>query len=267
MPATLTLGPLALPLDRLAAIVALWAFLGLSGLIGARLRCPAAGRGGWLAVLVGLAAARTAWVGAYWRAYAADPWSIPAFWQGGFRVEAGVAAAAVAILATVRPRRAAGVLLAALFGVALAYGAATMALRSGAERPLLPGLRLTTLDGRPLLLDRMRGRPFVLNLWAGWCPPCRREMPMVAQVAAQAPMPVLLVDQGEDAATVRAFLARQGLGTRGVVLDEGGAVARAGGATALPTTLFVDAAGRIRRRHVGEISRAALLAGMEELRR
>lgn len=268
MPETVMVGPLALPLDRLAAIVSIWAFVGLAGRIAAQDGGDrAVARAGWGAVVVGLLAGRAAWVIGNWPAYRVAPADIVAFWQGGLALWPGVAAAALVVGLSVRRSRGRRALLAALAGIALIYGAATMVLERQAVRPLPRGIVLTALDGRRLELDKLRGRPFVVSLWASWCPPCRREMPMMAAVAAQAPMPVLLVNQGEGSAAVRAFLARQGLTERGVALDPGGALARATGAAALPTTLFVGADGRIRFVQAGEISRAGLLRGLQALAR
>jgi thiol-disulfide isomerase/thioredoxin len=69
-------------------------------------------------------------------------------------------------------------------------------------------LNLTTPSGAPLPLDRFRGRPFVVNLWATWCGPCRRELPMLDAVASRpGEVPILLADQGEAQAIVSGFSA------------------------------------------------------------
>lgn len=270
MPATLMLGPLAFPTDRLLALAALLLFLALSGQIAARWRRPDAGDAGWAALLVGLVVARIGWILANLSAYRADPWSMIAFWQGGFAFWPGVVAAGLFIAYRLGRTHITGAMLAALGGVALIYASAA-ALLAPRPVPLPHGLVLRHLDGRALSLDSLRGRPFVVNLWASWCPPCRREMPTVAQVAAEqsassTPVPVLLANQGENAETVRAYLARGKLPARGVLLDADALIGQATGSAALPTTLFVDAKGQIRQIHSGEISRAALMQGIAALR-
>jgi hypothetical protein len=93
-------------------------------------------------------------------------------------------------------------------------------------------------------------------------------MPMLAQVGAANPdVPVLLINQGEDAQRVRAFLREEGLASSNILRDAHGVVGQALGSSALPTTAFVSADGVVIELHVGEISRAALMASISDLRR
>ena len=130
----------------------------------------------------------------------------------------------------------------------------------------MPSIALTDLAGQQIALSEP-GQPMVINLWATWCPPCRREMPMLIEVAEDSPVPVLLANQGENQATIRAFLAEQQLSDDAVLTDPNGMLGRAVASPALPTTLFVDAAGEVVDVHAGEISRAALTAAIRDLQR
>lgn len=125
--------------------------------------------------------------------------------------------------------------------------------------PSLPDLELLTLEGRSARLSSYAGMPVVLNLWATWCPPCRREMPVLEQAQTAFPdVAFVLVNQGESAQLAKAFLESEGLNLTDVLLDPDSKTMlemRTGG---LPTTLFFDAQGRMVDLHLGEITMADL---------
>ena len=266
MPQVVHLGPLALALDRLVAIAGIWLFLAATAWI-ARRSGGRADRAGWIAVAAGLVAARLAFVVQNLAAFAMEPLAAIYVWQGGFSAPYGFAAAALTLAALLRGpiRRKSLLLLLLLAGTWLAF---ERIARTAEARPLPATAVATRLDGRAFDFRTLRGRPFVVNLWATWCPPCRREMPMLVEVARANPeVPVLLLNQGESSARVSAYLREEGLAVESVLLDPDFTFsAAAGGGGALPTTLFVDADGRISRTHSGEISRAALIAAITEMK-
>ena len=115
------------------------------------------------------------------------------------------------------------------------------------------------LDARPVDLGSYRGRPVVLNLWATWCPPCRREMPAFEQAQAAFPkVAFVMVNQGESAQHARAFLEREGLTLTDVLLDPSSRTMQEMGTRGLPTTLFFDTQGQLVASHVGELTIASL---------
>lgn len=123
----------------------------------------------------------------------------------------------------------------------------------------LPPLMLKQLDGGSIDFAKIKGKPLVINLWATWCPSCRHEMPMMAEIAASTDkVTFLFVNQGEDVAKIRAFFDAENIKLRHVVLDPGSQVARHYGARGLPMTLFIGADGLSRVAYMGEISREAL---------
>lgn len=213
------------------------------------------------AVLIGLLAARVGYVLRSWSDYAAAPATILALGDGGFLWWAGLPVALAwagwrtAELPRLRRRLLEALLVGLLVWLALAFAQA----RWQRQAPPLPSLALTTLDGQAVTLPPAADRPRVINLWASWCPPCRRELPAFVVARARHPeVAFVLINQGEDAATVRAFLTARGLPADAVLLDPGSSAMAAAGARALPTTLFLDAAGRPQAVHLGELTLAAL---------
>ncbi|WP_186168076.1 TlpA family protein disulfide reductase [Burkholderia gladioli] len=213
------------------------------------------------ALLVGLLVARLAYVLRWWPQYAAAPASIVAIGDGGFSAWAGLAAALVLLAWRLRRRPAARrpVLSGLLVGLA-AWGIAQGVLGSIRDNaPPLDTLAISTLDAKPVAPGRFADKPVILNLWASWCPPCRREMPVLAQAQAAHPeLTVLMLNQGEDASTVRGFLSQMGLRFDEVMLDPRRDAMRVYGSRGLPTTLFFDARGHLVESHVGEITAARL---------
>ncbi|MBU9687493.1 TlpA family protein disulfide reductase [Burkholderia gladioli] len=213
------------------------------------------------ALLVGLLVARLAYVLRWWPQYAAAPASIVAIGDGGFSAWAGLAAALVLLTWRLRRRPAARrpVLGGLLVGLA-AWGIAQGVLGSIRDNaPPLDTLAISTLDAKPVAPGRFADKPVILNLWASWCPPCRREMPVLAQAQAAHPeLTVLMLNQGEDASTVRGFLSQMGLRFDEVMLDPRRDAMRVYGSRGLPTTLFFDARGHLVESHVGEITAARL---------
>lgn len=219
------------------------------------------------AVLVGLLAARLGYVLLWWPEYMAAPRSIIAIGDGGFLWWAGLPAAAAFAWWRTGKRRplrrpllagiAAGMLAWAVFGGLLA-----MMQRAA---PPLPAFELATLDGEPTTLAALSGRPMVLNLWATWCPPCRREMPVLADAQRRWPDVVfVLANQGEDRGTIGDYLDAAGLELDHVLLDPQSQAMLETGTRGLPTTLFFDADGRLVDTHMGELTRASLASTLQK---
>lgn len=208
----------------------------------------------------GLVAARLGYVALWWGDYHAKPMSILAIGDGGFIWWAGVLAALGFIGWRARHmrqlRRAA--LAGVLTGVAVWSGAG-MVVGLLHHSPPMPDLQLATLEEEPVSLLSYRGQPTVINLWATWCPPCRREMPVFEQAQAAFPgVNIVMINQGESAEHAQTFLASQGLTLDNVLLDHFSRTMHATGARALPTTLFYSAQGELVHAHMGELTMASL---------
>ena len=255
----INIGPLALPVRVLAPLLAL-AAAGTAASWWARRRAADPAPALWQMALWGLLAARAAFVLKHLDTYLLDPLSILDIRDGGFTAFAGLLVALAIGLEAVRRQAVLRrpLLASSLAGVTV-WAAATVGFAAAGPAPAsIPDLALRRLDGSTLQLAAT-GKPTVVNLWATWCPPCRREMPALG--AAQAANPgvaFVFVNQGEDAAAIRRYLDDERIVLRDVALDPARQVARAANAVGYPTTLFYDARGRLVARHMGELSRAQL---------
>lgn len=258
------LGPLMFAADRLLAVALLLVFTLAVGKIGDRTGRETTKAGMW-SLLAGILAARLAYIVFHLDAYSQDWWSALAVWQGGFNEWVGIAIAAAVLLAMLGLNRTSGSSVAAIAALALAWASGAALLKPSPQAlPNMP--TLATLDGKGIEPESLAGRPYVVNLWATWCPPCRRELPMLADVAKGSDVPILLVNEGEPATQVERYLNESGISADAVALDEGGELMRLVEGGALPTTLFINGRGEIVETHLGEISRAALLDQINRLK-
>lgn len=267
---SVNVGPFALPVSQLLLLGALLAALAVGHLVGRRQKTGGIGHSLSDMLLVGLLAARIAFVALWFDTYRQAPWSMLDIRDGGFTPWAG---AAVALLVALwqgwrRPPLRQPLLLGLVAG-ALVWGALWGTLRLTEEaKPMLPTVQLTTLAGQSEELARLAaGRPMVVNLWASWCPPCRREMPVLA-AAQQSETGVVFVfaNQGEGAAAVLRYLSASQLALDHVLLDTDSALGKVVGSASLPTTLFYDARGQLVHAHLGELSAASLASQLQKLR-
>ncbi len=257
-----SIGPLAFDGQRLAAVAAIIAFLVAVEVIARwRRNVGAAGDpASWatVALFAWIIGARIGFVAANWSEFAARPLEMLKLWQGGFSALWGwTAGAGVLLAALLRDRRRVVVPL-AMGAVAAVLAQQIIVAGQPQTTATLPAMQLTRLDGGPVdLADR--GRPVVLNLWATWCPPCRREMPMMIDMAARAPhVDFVFANQGEDAARILAFLADEKLLSADIVRDPAQKLMSRLGAVGLPSTMVFDARGQLVAARLGEISRATL---------
>jgi len=270
---SVNLGPLGLSVDRLTVVFAFLAALVVGWLVGRR---RSVGRGEGVGavlpdmLLVGLLVGRVAFVARWFESYRDQPWSMLDIRDGGFDAWAGLAAAL--LLAAWRGWRRPMLrvpLAAGLAAGALAWSGLTVGVHQ--IRESVPGVPDTTLrsmaGGSTLLAALAQGRPMVVNLWATWCAPCVREMPVLA-AAQQRERDIIFVfvNQSEGATRVERFMTEHKLVLDNMLLDPGGELARAVGSRAMPTTLFYDAQGRLVDTHLGAVSSASLAAKLERIR-
>lgn len=259
-----SIGPLVMAADRFAVVLGIFTFLIVSGVMARRVDSRFDGWS-WRVLLAGIGAARLGHVALHLDTFAADPVRILYLWQGGFFWPAGALAVLACLFLLLKDARAR---LWAVLPLALAVVVwnTTWQLTGGTPALAVPDRSFETLAGADHDLGAGSGAPRVLNLWATWCPPCRREMPMMAELAAGTEgVDFIFANQGEGRAEIRAYLARSGLSLETVLIDPFSDLSRFYGAPGLPATLFIDADGILRHAHIGEISREVLQSTIDRL--
>ncbi len=123
------------------------------------------------------------------------------------------------------------------------------------DRPEARDFTLKDMDGKNWRLSELRGKVVLINFWATWCPPCRRELPSLERLwrrLGNESFVVLAINVGEDADTVFAFTGLlEPAPTFPILLDRDSAVLGNWPVKGLPTTFVVDKKGRIVYRAVG----------------
>ena len=116
------------------------------------------------------------------------------------------------------------------------------------EGSLAPDYLLKTLDGGEIRFSDLRGKAVIVNLWATWCGPCRKEMPQF--VAAydryrEEGLEIIAVNVQESPSVIQPFVDDFGMDFP-VALDKRGAVSDKYRILGLPMTYFIDRQGVIR---------------------
>jgi thiol-disulfide isomerase/thioredoxin len=283
MPDAIALGPFVLPVLRLGALLVFVFGAWLTVRLAARrgLDTGWAGTTAERSLWVGILAARLGFVATNASAYADAPWTALYLWQPGYSAIAGISAAAVYVSwRTWRldaPDRDAYVrLLGTGFGITvLLYAGLLGSMRleftdaSLQVGDTVPEIALVDLSGDAVHLSELRGRGVVLNFWATWCPPCRREMPMLDEVhEAYSPRGAVIVGiaVGEPAATVARYVDEVGVdypiwtdaGPGTGDFDRTQELLSRFAGIALPTIVSTDGDGLIRAKQAGALSRGIL---------
>jgi cytochrome c biogenesis protein CcmG/thiol:disulfide interchange protein DsbE len=123
-----------------------------------------------------------------------------------------------------------------------------------------PDFALADLEGNPLRLAELRGRPVIINFWASWCGPCVEEFPLLQAAAARHRadgLTVIGIVYRDNSEAARAFMARLGAAWP-AAMDPGEQVAERFGIYGPPETFFIDRNGVVRGRQIGQLSASDL---------
>lgn len=147
---------------------------------------------------------------------------------------------------------------------AVAPGFELPVLHRGELGSLAERLRGPLADGR-LSLAELRGAPVVLNFWASWCDPCRREAPLLESSwhRSRSDGVVFVGLNMQDARSDARHFLREFRVSYPNVREPGDATARAWGTTGLPETFFLSRDGRVVAHVVGLIREPQMRVGLE----
>ena len=138
----------------------------------------------------------------------------------------------------------------------------------GSESKRAPEWQLKDLDGKPVKLSDFKAKVVVLNFWATWCPPCRKEIPaLIALHAGYKDQGVVVIgvsmDQGGPS-VVKSFARRTKINYPVVMGDEATAAAY-GSVQVIPTTFFIDREGNIAGQHEGDLDQKGFESAIKPL--
>jgi peroxiredoxin len=139
-------------------------------------------------------------------------------------------------------------LSALLLGTAASIAAAATAVGSPA-----PDFTLRVLDGPNLRLQEQRGKVVLVNFWATWCGPCRKEMPHLNRIADKyrsSGLVLLGINVDDDARNAADLAAKLGVKFP-VLFDTDKKVSKLYDLNSMPSTLVIDRNGRVRYLHRG----------------
>ena len=128
-----------------------------------------------------------------------------------------------------------------------------------------PAFALTRLDDatQTIRLADMRGKVWMLNVWASWCVSCREEHPLLVEFSKKHVVPIYGLDYKDQRADASGWLARFGNPYDVSLFDGEGRVGIDFGVYGVPETFIIDQNGVIRMKHIGPLTQEALTTKIE----
>lgn len=261
-------GIFAIKTSQLLLVLCLFAALAIALIVSWRKKTKVADTSLQI-VLVSMIVARIVFVATWFQQYWNSPLSILDIRDGGFNVVAGVIAGCALVAwrgwrqPVLRAPLAAGTLT-----FLLAWGVAVPSADSIAGEVTLPAVTVKTFDGKLTTFKELaHGKPLVINLWASWCPPCRREMPLLVEAQKKnKDLTFVFVNEDNDPDEALFFADQMKLSTKSIVADYDFGLMRMFGARVLPTTLYYSKDGELIATHVGGLSAATLASELSKIK-
>jgi cytochrome c biogenesis protein CcmG, thiol:disulfide interchange protein DsbE len=145
-----------------------------------------------------------------------------------------------------------------LLAIAVLLASCSESRRFGRVGEQAPPYAARTIAGDTVRLSDLRGHPVLLNVWATWCIPCRKELPELQALHTQlAPRGLQVVgvsvDEGNDDDAVRDFAREFGI-TYTIVRDPATVIYSAFAIPGVPATFLIDRTGKVAWRIMGPFS-------------
>ncbi len=130
-----------------------------------------------------------------------------------------------------------------------------------------PEFSVPTLHDESRLVGRkdMLGKPWVLNVWASWCQPCREEHPLLVDYAKRARVPIVGLHYKDTRQAGARWLQQLGNPYTVTLFDGDGRVGIDFGVYGVPETYVIDAQGLIRLKHKGALTPDVMRTQIEPL--
>jgi cytochrome c biogenesis protein CcmG/thiol:disulfide interchange protein DsbE len=284
------LGPLLIPTRPLILVLSLFFAFWFASLLSLRfaLEKSKVKRVFEYSAWIGVLGARLSFVAMNWSAYRAAPWTVLYFWQPGYFYLGGLASGICgALLLGLKffpaKRRALFTVLGSSYLLAILLYLSGLQSLEFFRQPGVSGVgsvvsdfRLRNLSGSSVQLSDLDGQGIVVNFWATWCPPCRREMPMlddIQKIYHARGISVVGIAIGEPADQVLSYVESVAVSypiwvdasPSAVGFDRTQDIFSRFGGIGFPTTLFIDRNGVIHTIYVGELSRGFLQSQIDQL--
>jgi len=133
-----------------------------------------------------------------------------------------------------------------------------------------PDFELKTQDGKSIKLSDYRGQKVLLNFWASWCPPCKKEIPDLNEFYSEHKMEkitilsVNMTYSEKNKQTIQAFQDMYKI-RYPVVLDQTGTIAGLYKIITIPTSYFIDSNGIIQKRIIGPLQKETIKNLMDSI--